>query len=44
MIIYNLRYKDGRNKNNLQKKKKTKNKKQKTKLGKKDERLESTAV
>ena len=26
------------------KKKKTKNKKQKTKLGKKDERLESTAV
>ena len=48
MIIYNLRYKDGRNKNNLQKKKKKKqkikNKKQKTKLGKKDERLESTAV
>ena len=43
MIIYNLRYKDGRNKNNLQKKKKKK-KKQKTKLGKKDERLESTAV
>ena len=40
MIIYNLRYKDGRNKNNLQKK----NKKQKTKLGQKDERLESTAI